>query len=602
MRFSSKLYCGFGILLLLVSGMGFFAITRMEAIQVDTKILAEELLPSTQWIGRVNSQMQSFRRYELLSLMSVDEQQFRHYEQLKKEAQTKLNEATSNFEKRIMDNQHDKRQRLTELLGVWQRYLDIHAEIIRLVQMKQKEQAMVLASGESAQILQSALALADKMVSINSQSAEQSAGHALEAYSLGRREMIIALSLAVFLGLGAAFIISRNVMNQLGKDPGYLQHVASEIAGGNLNASLQPILGQDCVYDALVKMLSTLKDKILEANIKSEDASRQAQAAQEATADAEKARQQAERARSDGMLQAATKLEDVAAIISSASEELAAQVEQSSRGTEIQADRVSETASSMEEMNATVLEVARNASQAAQTSDLAKCKAQEGASVVAEVVGEIGHVERQAVELKEDMARLGVQADAIGKILNVISDIADQTNLLALNAAIEAARAGEAGRGFAVVADEVRKLAEKTQNATKEVGEAISGIQEGTRKNVASVERTVAQIARATELAGKSGDALNTIVGLVELSTDQVRSIATASEEQSAASEEINRAVEDISRISHETSDAMRQSAHAVGDLAEQAQALGRMIVELKFDAGASDDPQVGSSSLVLSL
>jgi methyl-accepting chemotaxis protein len=184
------------------------------------------------------------------------------------------------------------------------------------------------------------------------------------------------------------------------------------------------------------------------------------------------------------------------------------------------------------------------------------------------------------------MTRLGAQADAIGRIMNVISDIADQTNLLALNAAIEAARAGEAGRGFAVVADEVRKLAEKTQNATKEVGEAIGGIQEGTRKNVANVDRTVIQIERATGLAGKSGEALGAIVELVDLSTDQVRSIATASEEQSAASEEINRAIEDISRISYETSDAMRQSAQAVGELAEQAQALSHMIEELKSDAG----------------
>jgi methyl-accepting chemotaxis protein len=190
----------------------------------------------------------------------------------------------------------------------------------------------------------------------------------------------------------------------------------------------------------------------------------------------------------------------------------------------------------------------------------------------------------QAQELKTDMNTLGKQAEGISQIMTVINDIADQTNLLALNAAIEAARAGEAGRGFAVVADEVRKLAEKTMSATREVGDAISGIQQGTKKNVGNVENIGRLIEEATDLANKSGEALKEIVGLVDMASDQVRSIATAAEEQSAASEEINRSIEDINRISSEVSEAMRQSAHAVGEMAEQAQVLNGLIHELKSD------------------
>jgi methyl-accepting chemotaxis protein len=180
------------------------------------------------------------------------------------------------------------------------------------------------------------------------------------------------------------------------------------------------------------------------------------------------------------------------------------------------------------------------------------------------------------------MTTLGQQAQGIGQIMNVISDIADQTNLLALNAAIEAARAGDAGRGFAVVADEVRKLAEKTMAATKEVGDAISGIQDGTRKNILNVEQTVGKIDDATVLATKSGESLSEIVVLVDMATDQVRSIAAASEEQSAASEEINRSIEDISRISTETSGAMHQSSQAVVELANQSRVLGGLIEEMQ--------------------
>lgn len=299
-------------------------------------------------------------------------------------------------------------------------------------------------------------------------------------------------------------------------------------------------------------------------------------------------RKAAEKALKDGVLRAAQQLESVVEIVTSASEQLSAQIEQSSRGAEGQAHRIGETSTSMEEMNATVLEVARNASSAASTADQAKVQAEEGAKVVSQVVHGIEEVQRQSQEMKQDMGNLGEQAEGIGQILNVISDIADQTNLLALNAAIEAARAGEAGRGFAVVADEVRKLAEKTMTATKEVGDAIRGIQNGTRKNIENVERSGKTIEDVTKLANTSGESLRHIVSLAETTTDQVRSIATASEEQSAASEEINRSLEDVNRVSLETTDAMVQSSQAVGELANQAQVLKRLVDEMKSDGESS--------------
>ncbi|WP_083634811.1 methyl-accepting chemotaxis protein [Desulfovibrio sp. DV] len=367
-----------------------------------------------------------------------------------------------------------------------------------------------------------------------------------------------------------------------------LEEFASGVAGGDLDKSLDLRLSNEIgkLADSLRSMVASLKGKIAEADAKTRLAEEASTRAALAVQEAERARKEAERARTEGMLQAAVQLESVVGVVTTASEELSAQIEQSSRGSEEQSNRVSETATAMEEMNATVFEVAKNASQAAQTADNAKHKAEEGAQVVTQVVVSIGQVQTTALELKTDMTTLGKQAEGIGQILNVISDIADQTNLLALNAAIEAARAGDAGRGFAVVADEVRKLAEKTMTATKEVGAAIRGIQEGARKNISNVENAVQKIDTATGLAGKSGEALNEIVSLVDLTTDQVRSIATASEQQSSASEEINRSIEDVSRISSETSDAMQQSALAVGELAHQAQVLKGLIDQMKDSGG----------------
>ncbi|MGE4552030.1 MAG: methyl-accepting chemotaxis protein [Desulfovibrionaceae bacterium] len=273
---------------------------------------------------------------------------------------------------------------------------------------------------------------------------------------------------------------------------------------------------------------------------------------------------------------------EISQSVSSAAEELSAQVEQSSRGADLQRERTAETATAMEEMNATVMEVARNASDAAGSADGAKQQAEGGATVVAQVGEAIHEVQRLAEALRTNMEDLGRHAEGIGAVMGVITDIADQTNLLALNAAIEAARAGDAGRGFAVVADEVRKLAEKTMQATGEVGKAVSAIQGVAKSAIESTGQAFEAVSQSTGYAEQSGKALTEIVGMVERSSDQVRAIAAASEEQSAAAEEITKATEDINRISTETAEAMVQSAQAVGELARLAQELDRLIGELR--------------------
>ena len=236
----------------------------------------------------------------------------------------------------------------------------------------------------------------------------------------------------------------------------------------------------------------------------------------------------------------------------------------------------------MNEMNATVQEVAKNAGSASAASAETKQKAEAGAEVVAKAVHSIEQVHQMSLELKGDMVQLNEHAQDITRIMNVISDIADQTNLLALNAAIEAARAGEAGRGFAVVADEVRKLAEKTMASTNDVGNAIKSIQESTAKSMTGVDNAVERIGEANELASRSGAALEEIVATVEATGDQVNAIATASEEQSAASEEINQSIVQVNDMSRQTAEAMGEAAKAVSELAAQAQTLTELIRELK--------------------
>ncbi len=274
--------------------------------------------------------------------------------------------------------------------------------------------------------------------------------------------------------------------------------------------------------------------------------------------------------------------EGIAARVSDNARSLAELIDRTSQGVANQRQRTEETATAMEQMNATVLEVAQNAGSAAGSADKAKARAREGSDMVRQVVAAIEEVRGLADQLRRDMAELGERTQGIGRVLEVISDIADQTNLLALNAAIEAARAGEAGRGFAVVADEVRKLAEKTMTATREVGQAIVAVQEGTRRGNEETIRAAEAVTRSTELAEKAGQALLAIVGMVEGTADQVRAIATAAEEQSATATEISRATDAVSRVALEIRDGMEASVTAVRGLNQEAEELNELIARMQ--------------------
>ncbi|MDP2848372.1 MAG: methyl-accepting chemotaxis protein [Humidesulfovibrio sp.] len=390
----------------------------------------------------------------------------------------------------------------------------------------------------------------------------------------------VVLALFLLLVLPLSIMIFRSIINPLTA----ATKAATDVAGGDLNVTLT-VAGKDetsLLEKALNTMVGTLRTNMAAIEVKTREAEDKAKAAEEATIAANEAKAQAIRARQEGLLAAALKLEAVVERLSSASEEISGQADNISRATDVQMERITETATAMEEMNATVLEVAKNATQASHGAETAKAQANDGNLVVGRSIKAMDALLKLSTQLKGNMDVLGKRAQDISQVMNVINDIADQTNLLALNAAIEAARAGDAGRGFAVVADEVRKLAEKTMTATKEVGETIRGIQEVSNQNIHGMEEAGRAIADSTDLVRKSGQSLDEIVRMSESTALQVSSIATAAEEQSAASEEINQAVDQINAIASETSQSMQQTTIAIRELAEQAETLRKLVADLK--------------------
>jgi methyl-accepting chemotaxis protein len=286
--------------------------------------------------------------------------------------------------------------------------------------------------------------------------------------------------------------------------------------------------------------------------------------------------------RNDMLHRVAGQAEAIARHVAGGAEALSGRVMSVSEGAMDQTAKLQETVGAIESLNVALDGVATGANGAVGGAEAAMAEARAGSVAVGKTAMAIEQVNGLSVDLRQSMDALGVRASSIGGIIDVISDIADQTNLLALNAAIEAARAGEAGRGFAVVADEVRKLAEKTMAATREVSTSVHAVLSAVSDSAGKAVRATEAVAEADALVGRSRENLGSIVTRCEEAARAVRDIAASTRAQAAVHDEINRAVSAIGEVAVETAQGMDAAAGAVSDLAGQAGELMRLIEDMR--------------------
>ena len=370
----------------------------------------------------------------------------------------------------------------------------------------------------------------DKMTGLGQQLLETS--DKLNASQNAKREadsesakttLVTVTALALLLGLIAAWIITRQITHPLRDTLAAVERVASGDLTHNLDVQRRDELGQ--VQSSIQRMTVNLRQLV--SGI------------------------------SDGVTQ-----------IASAAEELSAVTEQTSAGVNSQKVETDQVATAMHEMAATVQEVARNAEEASEAAVAADQQAREGDKVVSEAIDQIERLAAEMGHSTEAMGELKRESDKIGSVLDVIKSVAQQTNLLALNAAIEAARAGEAGRGFAVVADEVRSLAQRTQKSTEEIEALIAGLQNGTQQVSTIMDNSRELTVSSVALTRRAGSSLENITKTVSAIQAMNQQIAAAAEQQSATAEEINRSILNVRDVSEQTSAASEETAASSVELA----------------------------------
>ncbi|HEH9417419.1 MAG: methyl-accepting chemotaxis protein [Aeromonas sobria] len=537
MSIGQKLSAGFAILAVLVLGLAWFSISQLAKLYGDTETITGNLLPSTRYASQMHVAILDARRSELAQViggLNKDDQEVSDRTLTFNKAKQEFEQAAQKYGALPFTTGEEK-QVYEQVVAAGAKYFSVHDQLLSAFAAGDLERVRSLRKNETRVALEEVGAKSYRLREINNEIAAQMTKDVEALYS-SARTMSIIVSLVT---LGFVVVIAWLLTGQIRNPVMVLLEQTRRVSSGDLTSRIDMQQFNNDELGTLAKGFGEMQDNL--RTLVSEV--------------------------SGSVVQ-----------LSSAAEEISSVARQSANNMNAQQHELNQLATAMNEMQATVQEVSRNTSDAASAATSASETAEIGAKTVNDSIQRIervaGAIESTAVVIRQ----LGDDSRNIGMVLEVIRGIAEQTNLLALNAAIEAARAGEQGRGFAVVADEVRTLAKRTQDSTSQINTIIAELQQRAEQAGSTMQQSQELMNTTVSTAREAGASISQISGSVSSISHMNIQIATATEEQGAVSEELNRNVVNISHASEEVASGATQMAQACNELNHLATQLQEMV------------------------
>ena len=526
-----RLALGFGLLAVLALAQGLFALNKMVRMHNSTAEINTNWIPALSAVGELNL---ALMRYRVNAVRAVVDPSPGAVAQAEANLLARARDVqTAQDQYQALITEDSERRLFAELRSIKDRYIQGSVKIVAAMKAGDQAQAVQILELEQNPLADQLTKILLELGEINRQGAAAAGVESEQTYRQSQGLVLLSIAFCLVVTAFLAVVISRSIVSPLQQAVSATELVAS----GNLSQRIE-FAGSD----EPAKLLSALAMM------------------------------------QDSLRGAITQIGNSSVQLASASEELSSVAEESSRNLQKQNDEIQQAASAVTEMSAAVDEVARNAGATAEASNESARLAQQGRDRVKQTVESLRAMTQEFTQTSQLIGGLAEQSKDIGKVLDVIRAIAEQTNLLALNAAIEAARAGEAGRGFAVVADEVRALAHRTQVSTQEIEQMIGKVQGGTKAAVDSMRESVNQAEQTLGVAQGAGSALDEIYQKAGQISERNLVIASAAEEQAAVAREVDRNIVNISDFSTQSAAGANQTSAATYELARLATELNTLV------------------------
>ncbi|SDO89329.1 methyl-accepting chemotaxis protein [Pseudomonas arsenicoxydans] len=531
LNIAPRAFLGFAFIALLVIGLGVFSVSRMSIIRQASVDMESTQLPSVGYLGNLTENVLRLRILSFRVLVNRDASALQ-------EAQTRISALidkvrTAQSSYAALPASPEEAALYKTFTATLDNYMQAQSQMLELSRQDKLDEMRALINTRIKDGTDQMGEQLNKLIALNNSDAKAASVEAGEHYSSAITGIVVVAVIAALLTVLLAWLLTRSIVTPLNR----ALQVAQTIAGGNLTTAIE-IDGKD----ESARLLGALSE--MQANL---------------------------RKTIEQIAGSATQL-------GAAAEELSTVTQEASRGIQQQNNEIEQAATAVNEMTAAVEEVARNAVSTSEASNQSTQAAREGRDRVVETVNAIQTMTHDVQNTSLMIEGLATQGRDIGKVLDVIRAIAEQTNLLALNAAIEAARAGEAGRGFAVVADEVRALAHRTAQSTQEIEKMVAGIQNGTGEAVSSMAQSNQRTQSTLEMARAAGVALEQITQSIHLINERNLVIASASEEQAQVSREVDRNLVNIRDLATQSAAGANQTSAATHELSRLAVNLNAMV------------------------